>query len=435
MYLKLTLRNAKRSLKEYIIYTVSLSVMIAFIHLSNLFTTLSGIAGLNGTSLPLLITIIITILLNYLNNFYLLQRSKELSTYTLLGMEKRAIALLVFAELFLLGCVCFGLGTVLGEGLFQLSRLFGAQLPTYSIAIAPVIGQTAVYFFLIEILSLFLIYRQIRTSQIRQMLQSERKSRNKKHPYPFWRTAFTVSFSLCIGLFFLAVFTFSTLGQGIISIISIPLLASIYCFYNMLFAKFEKVRDAKNNRLYKHNLLVQLAFLMDKKKNNAALNIILCICLLSASACFVFSRFVQQGGFAGFPVLQQKYMAFLQLCLSLIFIFLYFCVLALIQIIDSYKIKESYQVMYQLGKNRKEILKMLFAQISIRFLLPFVFYLMLIVPILLALFIGPVSSGLLGLISGAFIFFIVSFAVVCGVFLAATFMMNIKFVRFKRRTL
>ena len=56
MYLKLSVRNALRSGRDYLIYTVTLTVLTAVMALSGMVSAVGGRAGYETASLPLLLT-------------------------------------------------------------------------------------------------------------------------------------------------------------------------------------------------------------------------------------------------------------------------------------------------------------------------------------------------------------------------------------------
>lgn len=89
MYLKLSIRNAKRSFTNYLLYVVTMTVLLAVIEVSNCITIIGELAGFQAVSLPLLIAAIQIILVGYIDTFMLKQRAKEFASYLLLGMEKR----------------------------------------------------------------------------------------------------------------------------------------------------------------------------------------------------------------------------------------------------------------------------------------------------------------------------------------------------------
>ena len=90
LYLKLSIRNARRSFMDYLLYVAAMTVLFAVIEVSNCIAIIGELAGFQVISLPLLIVAIQIVLAGYIDLFLLKQRAKELASYLLLGMGKRA---------------------------------------------------------------------------------------------------------------------------------------------------------------------------------------------------------------------------------------------------------------------------------------------------------------------------------------------------------
>ena len=118
MYLKLALRNAKRSMFDYLLYIVSMIMLTSVICFTNCIANWGDMqAGFQTIALPLLIVLIMVVLVNYINVFIVKQRAREFATYMLLGMEKDKLSLVFLCELLVIGLICFLFGVALGLGI------------------------------------------------------------------------------------------------------------------------------------------------------------------------------------------------------------------------------------------------------------------------------------------------------------------------------
>lgn len=165
MYLKLALRNAKRSMFDYLLYISSMVMLTSIIFLSNCIADWGDMqASFQTMALPLLTVMIMAVLVNYINHFIIKQRAKEFATYMLLGMEKDKLSWVFLCELSIIGLVCFLLGMVLGTGIFSICCHTLLQ-ETGSHSILQIILestlQTFVYFCCVEVLSIFFMKRKI----------------------------------------------------------------------------------------------------------------------------------------------------------------------------------------------------------------------------------------------------------------------------------
>ena len=180
MYLKLALRNAKRSMFNYLLYISTMVMLTSIIFLSNCIADWGDMqAGFQTMALPLLIVMIMAVLVNYINHFIIRQRAKEFATYMLLGMEKDKLSLVLLCELSVIGLVCFLLGAALGTGIFSICcHTLLQETGSHSVLrIMPKSTlQTLVYFCCVEVLSIFLMKRKIYELQIVQLMREKQRN-------------------------------------------------------------------------------------------------------------------------------------------------------------------------------------------------------------------------------------------------------------------
>lgn len=125
MYAKLILQNAKRSIRDYMVYIVTMTICVAlfyaFLSISSSYykpdigveydITVLG----DGMKLAVCgITLLIFFLIRYVNRYMLLHRKKEFAVQAVIGMEKRMIGWLFFAETLAMGGVSIVLGIFFG---------------------------------------------------------------------------------------------------------------------------------------------------------------------------------------------------------------------------------------------------------------------------------------------------------------------------------
>ena len=76
MYLKLSIRNAKRTFTNYLLYIITMTILLMIMEVSNCITIIGESSHFQAVSLPMLITIIQIILVGYIDAFMLKNRSK-----------------------------------------------------------------------------------------------------------------------------------------------------------------------------------------------------------------------------------------------------------------------------------------------------------------------------------------------------------------------
>ena len=109
---KLALRNVKRSMKDYVIYlitvTIAFSLIFAFNLVGNSKEVLELSEVMNNFKLVMyfvntLIVLTVCFLINYTIKFMFAKRSKEFGTYMILGIKKNKISNLFTLENIILG--------------------------------------------------------------------------------------------------------------------------------------------------------------------------------------------------------------------------------------------------------------------------------------------------------------------------------------------
>ncbi|MDE6622352.1 MAG: ABC transporter permease [Lachnospiraceae bacterium] len=192
MYGKLILQNAKRSLKDYLIYIVTMTIcaalFYAFLSISSSFYAPDIGVEYNitflGEGMKLAIcgiTLLIFFLIQYVNHYMLLHRKKEFAIQAVIGMEKHMIGWLFFAETLAMGAVAIILGIILGA---VLSQFIAAMLLTsygqpyhFSWMLFPDTIVLTICFFAFVLLIVGIgNLRAIRNIKIIDMLYADRKN-------------------------------------------------------------------------------------------------------------------------------------------------------------------------------------------------------------------------------------------------------------------
>ena len=376
MYLKLALRNAKRSMADYLLYIFSMVVLSSIIYSSNFLANLGGIrAGFQTVSLPLVVVIVMAVLADWINTFIVKQRAKEFATYMLLGMEKDKLSLMFLCELCIVGMGCFLGGTALGMGLGFVCFYFwlgDGGIGSAAEIMAKSCIQSFGYFCLIEILSFFLMKQKIYKLQVIQLMREKRRSRlMREGRRRFWGVMFAASFLI----FLLLLFGSSFMGEGImsaaVSIIAIPMILCVFSFYQWVYALLASVRLSQGEVLYRGNWLYRIGEMTTGSGTGAGLCAVFGICLIFSAASFVFGMLLIGWDI---PVFRQedgwKWMGVLQIGICIIFMVVYFSILSLSQMIDLRRQKEDIRLLFQMGKSRGELKSLLRAQILVKLLLP-----------------------------------------------------------------
>ena len=192
MYAKLVLRNAKRSVKDYLIYIVTMTICVtlfySFLSISSSyyqpdigseydFTMLS-----DGMKIAICaVTLVLLFLIRFVNNYMLRRRQKEFAIQSVMGMEQRTIGRLFFAETFVMGMISMGIGIFLGVfcSQFITAMLLTSYGKSYELSwtLFPDTVLLTVCFFIISFVVVGMFNtRTIQKTKIIDMLAADRKN-------------------------------------------------------------------------------------------------------------------------------------------------------------------------------------------------------------------------------------------------------------------
>ena len=242
---KLSFRNMKRSTKDYLVYMLTMTLVVALLYAFGSLIFRNGLEqyfsmklqGLMGVMIGLatfFIMLIVSWLINYMVKFMLERRSAEFGIYLLLGMKKRTIARLYIRENFLLGGVSFLIGTAAGILLQQvlMAVMFSMVQMEYRLSIAPD-GRTmlmaAVCFGGCYLLALFRCKRKFKKMNIQALMNAKRRNEEIREKYEYGK-----QFLFPLSVFFIFLFwkMFGRLSstQQVMYFL-IGLVVTIYLFY------------------------------------------------------------------------------------------------------------------------------------------------------------------------------------------------------------
>lgn len=141
MLLKLSLRNMKRSFKDYTIYFMTLILGVAIFYLFNSIESQTVMMDVSSSTreiiqlmvnvlsgVSVLVSLILGFLIVYASRFLMKRRNKEFGIYMTLGMGKGQISTILLVETFFIGVISLAIGLVIGIALSQLMSIFVASM-------------------------------------------------------------------------------------------------------------------------------------------------------------------------------------------------------------------------------------------------------------------------------------------------------------------
>ena len=156
MYLKLALRNIRRSVRDYAVYFITLLFGVAVFYAFNsigsqqilfdmetsasrsVFDSTTYILGM----FSVVVACVLGFLILYANQFLIRRRKREFGTYLVLGMTPGHVSRIVLYETVLVGMLSLAVGLICGvllsQGLsFFTAALFGTTMTNYQFVFSP----------------------------------------------------------------------------------------------------------------------------------------------------------------------------------------------------------------------------------------------------------------------------------------------------------
>ncbi|MCT4542985.1 MAG: ABC transporter permease [Vallitalea sp.] len=199
MYSKLSIKNVRRSVRDYTIYFLTLTFGVCIFYVFNSIESQHTMLKISKSQYQILknlaetmnyISIFIAVTLGFLiiyaNTFLIKRRKKELGIYMTLGMEKGKISRILFYETIIIGIVSLAVGLILGifisQGLSVVTaKMFEVDLKSFQfIFSSSACLKTILYFGIIFLLVLFLNSFTITKYKLINLINANKKNETLK---------------------------------------------------------------------------------------------------------------------------------------------------------------------------------------------------------------------------------------------------------------
>lgn len=141
MLCKLSLKNIRKSIKDYAIYFFTLILGVAIFYVFNAIDSQTAMLAISSrtyeiiklltsvlSAVSVFVSMILAFLVIYASRFLMKRRNKEFAIYLTLGMSKRKISLILFLETLFIGVISLTVGLGVGVILSQLMSIFVANM-------------------------------------------------------------------------------------------------------------------------------------------------------------------------------------------------------------------------------------------------------------------------------------------------------------------
>ncbi|KLE15312.1 ABC transporter permease [Clostridium sp. C8] len=317
MYVKLAKSNAKKSIKDYLIYfitiTICVSLFYAITSLSSSSYELITEESYNFRNLKLIlkystyiITAMLILLVAYVNKYIIRRRQREFSIYILHGMEQKNVALMFFIETLVIGILAIisgiFVGTLFSQVITAIVLISAKQEVAFSFKLyMDTVGITFIFF-----ISMFCIIGLYNIIVLRKIKLIDMLNAHKQVEFQFKRSGkvYSAIFALSIILYIICGYcTFKLINTKIdysiksLMFIAISLLAFIIGTYALFYSISYILIHIKNkyiNFKYEGTNLFLIGTLVSKIKSAPILMATIAMTFLGAMISFIITLVMAQ---------------------------------------------------------------------------------------------------------------------------------------------
>lgn len=214
MLFKLSLKNMRKSIKDYAIYFLTLVLGVAIFYMFNSLDSQQAMLEVSSSQKEIIklmiemlgyvsvfVAIVLGLLIVYANKFLINRRKKEFGIYMTLGMGKRQISKIILMETIFVGIISLLIGIIVGIFVSQfmsilVAKMFEADMSQFQFIFSKdACIKTGIYFAVMYIAVMFFNTITVSRYKLINLLNASKKNEKVKIKNPF----------ICIIVFIIAV--------------------------------------------------------------------------------------------------------------------------------------------------------------------------------------------------------------------------------------
>lgn len=218
MLCKLSLKNIKKSIKDYAIYFFTLILGVAIFYVFNAIDSQTVMMDVTSSTREIIklmtnmlsgvsvfVSFILGFLIIYASRFLIKRRNKEFGIYLTLGMSKRKIASVLFFETLFIGIISLFVGLCVGIVLSQLmsllvANMFEANLTKFTFTFSSsACIKTLIYFGIMYFLVMIFNTVNVNRCKLIDLLHGSKKSEKVRLKNPLVCTIIFIASSTVLG--------------------------------------------------------------------------------------------------------------------------------------------------------------------------------------------------------------------------------------------
>lgn len=255
MLSKLSLKNIKKSIKDYAIYFFTLILGVAIFYVFNALDSQTVMMDVSTSTQELIelmmqmlsgvsvfVSFILGFLIIYASRFLIKRRNKEFGIYLTLGMSKRKISIILFLETLFIGIISLIVGLGLGVVLSQLmslvvANMFEADLTKFTFVFSKASCiKTIIYFGIMYLLVMIFNTYSVSKCKLIDLLNGAKKTEKIKLKNPYLCIIIFIISSIVLGrAYYIVTHDFLTLQEAtdIIKPILMGVVSTFFIFWSL----------------------------------------------------------------------------------------------------------------------------------------------------------------------------------------------------------
>ncbi len=204
MLFKLSIKNIRKSIKDYTIYFLTLVLGVAIFYMFSSIDSQQAMLQVSNSTrqimklmvgmlgyVSIFVAIVLGLLIVYANNFLIRRRKNEFGIYMTLGMGKRQISKILLLETIFVGIVSLAVGLVIGIFASQLmsilvAKMFEADLTEFQFVFSKeACIKTSIYFAVMYIAVMLFNTMTVSRYKLINLLNATKKNEKVKMKNPF----------------------------------------------------------------------------------------------------------------------------------------------------------------------------------------------------------------------------------------------------------
>ena len=319
MLYNLSLKNIKKSFKDYAIYFVTLILGVCIFYLFNSMDSQTAILEVTSRQsemidlleqilsyISVFVSFILGFLIIYASRFLIKKRNKEFGVYMTLGMSKRKISLLLLIETFIIGLISLAFGLLLGIVLSQITSIFVANLFeanmskfTFNFS-KTALFKTILYFGIIYFIVMIFNTIIVNKNKLIDLLQASKKQEKIRIKSSMISVIlFFISVLMLGSAYYIVTAGVNDLLKYDVSILLVPILlgtiGTVLFFYSVAGMSLKIISKCHN--LYSKKLNTFVFKQINSKINTMVISISIICLMLFVTLCLLTSAFTIKGYF------------------------------------------------------------------------------------------------------------------------------------------